>query len=230
MSDGKEPKVQTRRSVVLDFDGTVTVTDLLDRAALEFGDPAVYDEVETGLDGGRLPLREVITREFEPVTTPLDEVVAWALGEARIRPGFGEFVRAAQGAGWDVHVVSSGFEELIGPLLEREGVQVELHANRVVARPDGWRVEWRYPDDCDACGESCKRSTLPPGEVVYVGDGYSDRCVAKAATRVFARDGLAAYLAREGVPFEPFEDFYDVERVLAGGDVVPPGRSVGRKT
>ena len=28
-------------------------------------------------------------------------------------------------------------------------------------RPDGWRVEWRYPDDCDDCGESCKRSTAP---------------------------------------------------------------------
>jgi 2-hydroxy-3-keto-5-methylthiopentenyl-1-phosphate phosphatase len=215
MSDGKEPKVQTRRSVVLDFDGTVTVTDLLDRAALEFGDPAVYDEVETGLDGGRLPLREVITREFEPVTTPLDEVAAWALGEARIRPGFGEFVRAAQGAGWDVHVVSSGFEELIGPLLEREGVQVELHANRVDARPDGWRVEWRYPDHCDACGESCKRSTLPPGEVVYVGDGYSDRCAALAADRVFATRGLASYLDEQGAPYEYFDDFHSIGKALA---------------
>src|SRR4029079_5358166 len=68
MSDGKEPTVQTRRSVVLDFDGTVTVTDLLDRAALEFGDPAVYDEVETGLDGRRLPLREVIHRELGAAT------------------------------------------------------------------------------------------------------------------------------------------------------------------
>jgi len=77
MRDGKEPKVENRRSVVLDFDGTVTESDLLDRAALEFGDPAVYDEVEHGLDGGRLPLREVITREFEPVTAPLEEVIAW---------------------------------------------------------------------------------------------------------------------------------------------------------
>jgi len=88
VGDKTEPNVQQRRSVVLDFDGTITVTDLLDRAALEFGDPAVYEEVEHGLDGGRLPLREVITREFEPVTTPLDDVVAWTLEEARIRPGF----------------------------------------------------------------------------------------------------------------------------------------------
>ena len=84
---------------------------------------------------------------------------------------------------------------------------------------------------CDVCGEQCKRADVGDlAEFVYVGDGYSDRCVAKAATRVFARDGLAAYLAREGVPFERFEDFYDVERGLGGAEVVPPGRSVGRKT
>lgn len=215
MGDGTEPKAQNRRSVVLDFDGTVTVTDLLDRAALEFGDPAVYEEVEHGLDGGRLPLREVITREFEPVTARLDEVVAWALEEAQIRPGFAELVRAARAEGWDVHVVSSGFEELIRPILEREGVQVELHANRVDARPDGWRVEWRYPDDCNACGESCKRSTLPPGEVVYVGDGYSDRCAALAADRVFATRGLASYLEEQGAPFEYFDDFHSIGKALA---------------
>jgi 2-hydroxy-3-keto-5-methylthiopentenyl-1-phosphate phosphatase len=215
MSDGNEPKAQSRRSIVLDFDGTVTVTDLLDRAALEFGDPAVYDEVETGLDGGRLPLREVITREFAPVTTPLEDVIAWALREAQTRRGFAEFVRAAQAEGWAVHVVSSGFEQLIAPILEREGVEVDLYANRVDARPDGWRVEWRYPDDCDACGESCKRSTLPPGEVVYVGDGYSDRCAALAADRVFATRGLASYLDERGRPYEYFDDFRSIGQALA---------------
>ena len=39
-------------------------------------------------------------------------------------------------------VVSSGFHELIEPVLEREGIEVELHANRVDPRPEGWRVEW----------------------------------------------------------------------------------------
>ena len=215
MGNETGPKVQQRRSIVLDFDGTVTETDLLDRAALEFGDPAVYDEVETGLDGGRLPLRQVITREFEPVTTPIDEVIEWALAEARIRRGFADFVRAAQAEGWEVHVVSSGFEELIGPILEREGVDVDLHANRVDARPDGWRVEWRYPDDCETCGESCKRSTLPPGEVVYVGDGYSDRCAALAADRVFATRGLASYLDEQGAEYEYFDDFRSIGQALA---------------
>jgi 2-hydroxy-3-keto-5-methylthiopentenyl-1-phosphate phosphatase len=202
------------RSLVIDFDGTITEDDLLDTIARDFGDPAVYQEVEDGLDAGTMPLREVIVREFRPVTAPIEEVVEWVLEEAKVRRGFAELVREAQAAGWDVHIVSSGFHELIEPVLEREGVDVELHANRVDARPDGWRVIWRYPDDCEVCGESCKRSLLPAGEVVYVGDGYSDRCAALAADRVFALSGLARYLDRRGVAFEQFADFLDVSAAL----------------
>ena len=222
MGDGSVSKAQ-QRSLVIDFDGTVTEDDLLDAIALDFGDPAVYQEVEDGLDAGTMPLREVITREFEPVRAPLEEVVAWVLDHARIRPGFRELVQKMQAAGWQVHIVSSGFHELIEPVLEREGVGVELHANRVDARPDGWRVEWRYPDDCAECGESCKRAMLPSGYVVYVGDGYSDRCAAVAADRVFATKGLARYLADRGAPFESFSDFHDVSEALAN-EIVPATR------
>jgi 2-hydroxy-3-keto-5-methylthiopentenyl-1-phosphate phosphatase len=52
------------------------------------------------------------------------------------------------------------------------------------------------------------------GEVVYVGDGYSDRCAAEKADRVFARRGLARWLDGRGVPYEHFEDFHEVARSL----------------
>ena len=74
-------------TIVLDFDGTITEDDLLDRIAREFGDPAVYQQVEDGLHAGTVTLRECITREYEPVTLPLDEAVAWVLETVRVRPG-----------------------------------------------------------------------------------------------------------------------------------------------
>jgi 2-hydroxy-3-keto-5-methylthiopentenyl-1-phosphate phosphatase len=51
---------------------------------------------------------------------------------------------------------------------------------------------------------------------VYVGDGISDRCGAQASDLVFARRGLAAYLAERGVPFTYFDDFHEVARALEG--------------
>jgi len=211
-------KGPSAKSLVLDFDGTVTEADLLDVVASTFGDPDVYREVEDGLVAGRLPLREVITREFRPVTKPVEEVVAWAIENVRIRPGLQELVELAHARGWQVLVVSSGFHELIEPILAHEGVEVELHANRLDPRPDGWIVLWNYDDSCEVCDESCKRSTvarLARGEeIVYVGDGYSDRCAAEAADRVFAIKGLARYLDERGIPNTQFNDFHDVAAAL----------------
>ena len=55
---------------------------------------------------------------------------------------------------------------------------------------------------------------MPSSPVVYVGDGYSDRCVALAADHVFARDGLVDYLEEKGVAYEPFEDFVQLGSAL----------------
>ena len=112
-------------------------------------------------------------------------------------------------------VVSSGFHELIEPLLDREGLDLDVRANRLDPRPEGWRVLFRAQDTCGVCSEPCKRADVVGlGDFTYVGDGYSDRCVAESAARVFARDGLAAYLSAKGVPFEPFDDFRDLARRL----------------
>ena len=206
--------------IVVDFDGTITEIDGLHLVLLEFGNQDVYEEHESRL-GHDLTLREVIAGEFRTVRAPLDEVVSWMRTNAAVRAGFATFARQH-----DPLVASSGFHELIEPVLEREGVELEVRANRLDPRADGWRVLFREQAECAVCGEQCKRSDVADlTEFTYVGDGYSDRCVAELATRVFARDGLADYLAQKGVPFEPFEDFYDVSRALEGDAVVPPGRS-----
>lgn len=171
----------------------------------EFGDPEIYHRVEAEL-GKTMTLNEVIAEEFLTVKAPLEEVIAWLLEHARIRPGFAELARAYQPL-----IVSSGFHETIEPLLVREQLldEVELRANRVDPRPDGWRVHFRERHPCAECGEPCKRADLPAdGEIVFAGDGYSDFCVAQAADRVFATDSLARHLDERGVEHERLTDFY----------------------
>lgn len=210
----------SERALVLDFDGTITEQDLLDEIAGRFGDEDVFAEVEVGLLDGDLPLHEVIRREFAPVKAPLEEVVAWVLANARLRPGFPELVEEARARGYDVTIVSSGFRELIEPILEREGLgDLALIASSADADPSGWRITFHDEETCPVCDQACKRASVQAlangGQVVYVGDGYSDRCAAELADRVFARSGLARYLDGRGVPYEPFEDFHDIVRALS---------------
>jgi 2-hydroxy-3-keto-5-methylthiopentenyl-1-phosphate phosphatase len=212
-------------TLVLDWDGTVTDGDTLHAAIAEFGDVDVFRAMEDEI-GRRLTLQEVIAVEMATISAPVEEVVAFLVDTVPLRGGFPEIVER-----FDPLVVSMGFHELIDPLLERDGIDVRVVANRLDPRAEGWRAVFRQQAVCEVCGEPCKRSDLAgTNGFVYVGDGFSDRCVAQAASRVFARDGLAEYLASEGVAFERFDDFYDVATALDGADVVPPGRNRGRKT
>ena len=195
--------------VVLDWDGTVTEVDGLHLVLLEFGDEGIYDEAERHLGQG-LTLHGVIALEFESVRAPLDEVVDWVRENVKLRDGFTEFAQDRRPL-----IVSSGFHELIAPVLEREGLDLEVRANRLDPRPDGWRARFRNDEPCEVCGEPCKRADVVGlDEFVYVGDGVSDRCVALAASRVFARDGLAGWLTAKGVAFERFDDFLQLGSAL----------------
>ena len=199
----------TRLPLVVDWDGTVTERDSLHMVIERFGDLAVFDELEEAL-GRNLTLDEVIRLEMATITAPLEEVVEWMLAEVRIRPGFRELV-----AEHDPLIVSAGFHETIEPILRREGVEARLVANHVTADPSGWRS--MFPDGpvCDVCGERCKRSAVGAlGAFAYAGDGVSDRCVSLAAERRFARDGLATWLGERGVAYEPFDDLYDIAKLL----------------
>lgn len=199
-------------TLILDWDGTVTVDDTLIVALREFGNWQVYLEASAALRRGEITLHEEIRRDAESITAPIDEVAGWLRENLELRPGFHDLAEAYRPL-----IVSSNFRQLIEPILEREGVELEVRANDVTWSPAGWRATFRNGDVCGTCGEPCKRADLPAdGEVVYVGDGYSDRCAALASDRVFATSGLARYLAEQGKPFEPFTDFHALSDALAG--------------
>ncbi len=182
-------------------------------AVLErFGDWEECQRLGDLLFRGEITLHEEIDRQFATVTAPLEDVVHWVVENVVVRAGLPELVERFRPL-----VVSSGLHELIEPVLAREGVEVELLANRALPSRDGWRIVWRDQVVCAVCGQPCKRGTLPAGnsEIVYAGDGYSDRCAALAADRVFARRGLAAYLDEQGVAYEPFDDLHQIVAALA---------------
>ena len=200
-------------TLIVDWDGTVTVEDTLILALREFGDWESYLDAAAALKRGEITLHEEIRRDAETITRPIEEVTEWLVANLELRPGLHELAKAHRPT-----IVSSNFRQLIEPILDREGLELEVRANEVAWHPDGWRATFRNGDACGTCGEPCKRADVTSadaiGMLVYVGDGYSDRCAAQAADRIFARDGLARYLAARGVTFEPFDDLRDVARSL----------------
>jgi 2-hydroxy-3-keto-5-methylthiopentenyl-1-phosphate phosphatase len=193
----------------VDWDGTVTVEDSLVQVIHAFGDASILAELEPRV-GVDLTLHEEIAAEFAAIDAPLEDVVDWVLENVEVRPGLDELAELRP------VIVSAGFRQLIEPVLRREGIELEVLANSVEARPDGWRVSFRDEAVCASCGEPCKRAGVAGPPYTYVGDGYSDRCAAVAADRVFARDSLALHLDGLGVAYEPFDDLRDVAALLRG--------------
>jgi 2-hydroxy-3-keto-5-methylthiopentenyl-1-phosphate phosphatase len=195
--------------LVLDWDGTCTVRDSLVAAVHDLGDPSVYEDSFQERFGS---YGEALAAEVRTLQVTAAEAAAWAVQNVELRAGFGELVEQHRPV-----VVSSGVPQLILPVLEREGLlHLEVRSNDAEIRPDGWRVIFRDEDACAVCGDRCKRRSLPETRpLVFVGDGWSDRCASLAADRVFARAGLASYLDEQGVAYTPFETFFDVAADLS---------------
>jgi 2-hydroxy-3-keto-5-methylthiopentenyl-1-phosphate phosphatase len=194
--------------VVVDWDGTVTVRDSLVAAVHALGDPSVYDG---GIQEAFDSYGEALAAEVHTLRCTADELAAWAIENVEIRSGFHEFAER-----YEPLIVSSGLPQIILPVLKREGLDLEVRANDADPRSDGWLVKFRHEGLCEVCGDRCKRRSLPADRpLVFVGDGWSDRCASRAADRVFARTGLAEYLAAEGVPYEPYETFHEIAAALS---------------
>jgi 2-hydroxy-3-keto-5-methylthiopentenyl-1-phosphate phosphatase len=190
--------------VVLDWDGTCTVSDSLVEAIRRFGDPAVFHRHFDSYGAS-------LTAEVATIRAPAAEVSAWAAERIEVRSGLRELVERFRPL-----IVSSGLPQLILPVLEREGLEVELRSNDAEPDPAGWRLRFRDAGPCPVCGDMCKRRSLPfERPLAYAGDGVSDRCAARAADRVFARDWLATEFARSGLPYEPFETMDDIAAALS---------------
>lgn len=218
---GSDASQSPRFFIACDFDGTITERDTLDLVVRRYA-PGLWDAIEVRLRAGEIDLIEAMREEFDHVQAGEAEVVAYVLAEAGLRAGFKEFVRWIEDEGHRLLVVSAGFRTLIDPVLAAAGLsRLHVHAGDALFTREGTCIAFppsRMP--CVAeCGH-CKSETIAAhgpfaGPVVYIGDGFSDRCASREADIVFARSQLARHLDDEGVAYHPYEDFHDVMDVLS---------------
>lgn len=212
--------------IICDFDGTVTARDTNSALARRYA-PERYAQIEGRLARREVTVRETLAHEFEGLDVRVEELVRDAL-DIPIRAGFRTFVDALRSAGHRFVLLSSGFRQIIEPILAREGFEpgeLELHANDLCDSSGGLRIGWRQLPMCSRCDEHCKRHEVnelreranlePGGDVtVFIGDGFSDRCGADVADIIFARDSLARWLDERGIAWRAWEDFHDIAHAL----------------
>ena len=201
-------------AVFVDFDGTITDRDTFDVLVKRFAGDAAWLESERGLDAGTRSLRDVLTRQAAYVRGDMDEIAALLRREVRVDPTFPAFAHACAAHTIPLRIVSSGIAPIVYDRLREIGLgDLDVVANDVDARPDGWVIRFR-----DAVGNGTDKAAIVRGaraagkHTVFIGDGRSDYDAAVAADVRFAKRGLALerYLARNEIAFEPFDAFAEV--------------------
>lgn len=214
-------------AVVLDFDGTVTQTDIGDMVCARFAPPA-WLEIDQRWVRGELSLQEAQRQMWALCRCQEEEAIAYVREAGRLRAGLDLLLARAGEAGVPVWLASGGFgfyiEALLGPArLAALQARWYNHASFL-----GGGVEVSFPHAalaCDRCaickGRVCEQARAALGEAVaFIGDGYSDRCVLDhgRADRLFAVAGSALHriATAQGAAVTPFSGLDEVAAALFG--------------
>lgn len=205
--------------VACDFDGTVTRQDTLVEILNRYGSPA-WTKVQDKVVSGEISIREGLKSEMASVRAGHEELRRLLAEKIQLDPTFPGFLNVLRARGIPVVLITGGFDLCVETVMVQSGLwPVPYLANRLHLSNGSWQVDFPYPSlTCSACGH-CKgdpvRNWRAQGyTTVFVGNGVTDRCAAMAADLTFAKDELATWCRREGVPAAPFDDFDHIREEL----------------
>jgi 2-hydroxy-3-keto-5-methylthiopentenyl-1-phosphate phosphatase len=207
--------------IFCDFDGTVTEKDNIIAIMNQFAPPG-WEELKDRVLNRTMSIKEGVGRMFALLPVSLkDEIIRFAVENARIRPGFQEFLDFAKEEKISVYIVSGGIDFFLEPIINQFGPIDGVYCNGSDFSNDMIKVEW--PNSCDEhclndCG-CCKPSIIRQlvQEETYkivIGDSVTDLEAAKQADHVFARDYLKDKCEEWDIPHTPFDTFYDCIEAL----------------
>jgi 2-hydroxy-3-keto-5-methylthiopentenyl-1-phosphate phosphatase len=203
-----------------DFDGTITNKDTLVFLSTHLGGgPEMVEAIGRLIREGKITLRDGIAAEMRSIRAPFDEAVRLLLEQVEIDPEFPGFAKWCRDRVIPLTILSAGFEEIIDLFIKPADFPgVEIRANRLKAdEKKGWQCEFRDSGPFGHDKAEVIRSARSRGEnVIFIGDGLSDRAPAEVADEVFAKHTLFEHCRSQGIICREYQSFADVLREIPG--------------
>jgi len=207
MNDGK-------RIVFCDFDGTLTVEDTFVKVCRHFAADTV-DRMLREIFKGQLSLKDGIRQIVESIPSSRYPDMLDFVNGTPLREGVVEFLDFLQQRGIPFVVISGGLHGLVLRQLGALASRAErIYAAEVNADGEYLRVISSFEEGDELVNKTKIMASYRYEDAVALGDGVTDQGMAMAASLVFARKHLAAFLDKRGKAYETWNDFHDVKKVL----------------
>ncbi|HUW53612.1 MAG TPA: MtnX-like HAD-IB family phosphatase [Rhodanobacter sp.] len=218
-------------TILCDFDGTISVEDVIDSLLDRFGGPG-WEVLEQDWRAGRIGSRECMAGQVDLLKMTRAELDSHLAG-LWIDHAFPGFVARARELNVPIRVVSDGLDYAIHQILGRYGLDdLPLAANHLAPATPPRQWSLTSPFQADGCRSgTCKcacvahaRST--GARTLLIGDGASDFCAADRVDFVFAKHRLIEHCRAVGIPYVPitgFEDALEFLPMLLDGSLVSHG-------
>lgn len=205
-------------SIFVDFDGTITKQDTCSAMVKLFAIGA-WEELNRLWEDKKLSTAECARQTFQLMkATPAD--LRQLLDGIEIDEDFPDFLAFCRERGYQVTVVSDGYDFNIKAIFARYKIEVDYYANKLSYDvKKGFAIESPFEDsscrDCGTCKTALiKRLSSSGDRIVYIGDGHSDKCPVQAADVVFAKGFLYKYCLENGIKVSPFRTFRDIKQTM----------------
>lgn len=215
------PGPSARWTIICDFDGTISPTDVTDLLLERYAAPE-WTRIERAWQANAISSMECLIQQTELLSMTKEQLQD-CLAPVQIDAAFTDFVRYAQAARCVVRVVSEGYSQVIRRLLNRANTPaLPIAATYMI--PSGsnhWMLGCPYSaPDCDAGAATCKCAVAREGRAadsptLLIGDGRSDFCLANRADFVFARGALLDYCRQHSLPHAAVASFAEARQQLA---------------
>ena len=210
-----------KRIYLVDFDGTITQEDTNDAMADTFA-PKKWREIDDKWNRGEIPTKDAMEQILSMVAATEDELDEF-FTSLPIDSGFKDFVQWAERRGEPIYIISDGIDFSIKRVLKQHGLEsIPFFSNKITFTEDEInvvvtqeRIEGCTYGTCKCkIMENIKEKYPKNRQVVFIGDGYSDACVAPKTDLIFAKGVLAEHCKKDNIDFYSFETFRDILKEL----------------
>jgi 2-hydroxy-3-keto-5-methylthiopentenyl-1-phosphate phosphatase len=204
----------TRPYVFCDFDGTITSKESL-MAVLEHFVPDKWHEVGQKLMSGSITLRKGVREVLEAIPSSLYPETLEFVRQIPLRAGFEEFLDFLGEKQIPFVVISGGVRGMVeaglGDLISRVE---EIFAADVDDSGPYLKVNSDFEGGDELVAKVDVMDRFDADFKIVIGDGITDRNMAKHGDLVFARSRLSRYLLEKEIDHIKWKDFNDIRGVL----------------